>query len=101
MGKKKHGKGQPIEPCSDANQHAMKRIAEKERVRRALIKRQEKLREEYEAEMKRRQEALANIGVSAVTPAPEAPKVETPKKAVKKNVSEIKAVNALNPTEEE
>ena len=101
MSKKKHSKKNLIVPRSDANQSVKESLAEKERVRLALIKRQEKLREEYEAEMKRRREMYEKLSMSAVTPTPETPKLETPKETVKKDVSEIKAINAINPAEEE
>ena len=56
MPSKKHKKKNKVVAMGDANESIRKSIAEKERVAEALIKRRERLMEEYEAEMQRRKE---------------------------------------------
>ena len=56
MPSKKHTKKNKVVARGDANENVRKSIAEKERVAAALVKRRERMMEEYEAEMKRRKE---------------------------------------------
>lgn len=55
MPSRKHVKKNRVVPCTDANQHERERIAEKKRVAEAMTRRYEMLKEQYEAEMKRRE----------------------------------------------
>ena len=56
MPSRKHTKKNKVVARGDANENVRKSIAEKERVAEALVKRRERLMQEYEEEMKRRKE---------------------------------------------
>lgn len=55
MPKRKHVKKNIITPCTDANQHIRERNAERARKNAAMQTKIEMFREQYEAEMKRRE----------------------------------------------
>lgn len=54
MPSKKHTKKNKVVARGDANENVRKSIAERERVTVAMMKRREKLMQEYEEEMQRR-----------------------------------------------
>lgn len=60
MPKRKHTTKKPVVPCMDANQRVRESLKEKARVAAAMQKKYEMLKEQYEAEMKRREEMEKN-----------------------------------------